>query len=62
MYDDDDDNIDEPDEQAKTDYRRRIKRQKERQRSLKYVHGQINDILRQRSRQREEDNNQNDLQ
>ena len=53
-YDDDDTDID--DDEAKTEYKGRIKKKKERQRSLKYVHGQICDILRQRARQREEDN------
>ena len=57
--DDDDDDTDDDDENddAKTDYKRRIKRKKERQRSLKYVHGQIWDILKERERKREEDNN-----
>ena len=55
-YDDDDD-ADDYDNDAKTDYKRRIKRKKERQRCLKYVHGQIWDILKDRARKKEEENN-----
>ena len=49
--DNDDDDDDDDEKERDTDYKKRIKRQQDRQRSLKYIHCGIFDLLKDASRQ-----------
>ena len=62
VYSDEDSDCDEDEKEAETDYKRRKNREEHRQRVLRWVHSDIEDILKEKAetRERQVHGNQND--